>query len=74
MNIHEEKIALVKELLEIKDPSILSEIKNILHQNDRNDFWDDLTDEQKSEINQARDQIKNGNTTDFESFMNLHRP
>jgi hypothetical protein len=55
MTAIELKYNLFKVIDEIDDVEILSEIKNLLELNLQkgNDFWDDLSSEQKEEINSA---------------------
>jgi TRAP-type C4-dicarboxylate transport system substrate-binding protein len=37
------------------------------------DFWDELSPQQKAEIEKASLEIENGEITDFETFMQKHR-
>ncbi len=37
------------------------------------DFWDDLSIEQRNEIEKASIEIDNGEITDYETFMQKHR-
>ncbi|TXD80932.1 hypothetical protein ESY86_19700 [Subsaximicrobium wynnwilliamsii] len=73
MNIQAEKIHLAKLLLETENPKILESIKKIFKKDKTADFWDDLNLEQKEEIDNALLEIKNGQVTDYDSFMQNHR-
>jgi hypothetical protein len=73
MNIQSEKIHLAKLLLETENPKIIESIKKIFYQYKTADFWDDLSSEQKAEIDKASLEIKNGEVMDYEMFMEKHR-
>jgi len=73
MNIQAEKIELVKMLLDIENPRIIESIKKILKRAKTTDFWDDLSIEQRKEIEKASLEIENGEVTDYDSFMQKHR-
>ena len=73
MNIQAEKIELAKLLLNTNNPKIIESIKQIFKKEKSLDFWDELSEEQQAEINQSIEEIINGNTTDYESFMTNHR-
>ena len=73
MNIQEEKIHLAKLLLETEDLDTINSIKEIFSKNETVDFWDELTAEQKDEIENASIEIQNGDVTDYDSFIQKHR-
>jgi len=73
MNIQAEKIELVKMLLDTENPKIIESIKKIFKKSKTTDFWDDLSIEQRKEIEKASREIENGEVTDYESFMQNHR-
>lgn len=73
MNIPAEKIELVKMLLETENPKIIEAIKQIFIKEHPSDFWDDLSVEQRKEIEIASAEIDKGEITDYESFMQKHR-
>ncbi len=60
------KIELAKFILNSSDESLISRIKGVI-ENESVDFWLDLDDFQKKEIEMSRFQIKNGQTEDWES-------
>ena len=68
MNIELEKSKLIKLLEETNDESILSSIKKIFTTK-KKDFWDELTEEQKFEIEEGGRQIERGEFVDFEEFI-----
>ena len=73
MDIQAEKLELMKLLLNTENPSILESIKNILKKEKTTDFWDELSAEQKEEINNADLEISRGETISYENFMSSHR-
>ena len=73
MNIQAEKIELVKMLLDTENPRIIESIKKIFKNANTSDFWDDLSVEQRKEIEKASLEIENGEVTDYNSFMQKHR-
>lgn len=72
MDIQAEKIELAKLLLNTNDPRIIESIKQIFKEN-TTDFWDELTADQKKEIDTARREIREGKVSDYESFMSRHK-
>lgn len=73
MDIQAEKIHLAKLLLETENPKIIESIKKIFKKNKIGDFWDDLSPDEKEEIDKASLEIKNEEVTDYELFMAKHR-
>ncbi|WP_335966466.1 hypothetical protein [Galbibacter sp. PAP.153] len=73
MDIQAEKIELVKMLLDTENPKIIESIKKIFKKSKTADFWDDLSIEQRNEIEKASLEIENGEITDYKSFMKKHR-
>ena len=72
MNIQAEKIVLTKMLLETENPKIIESIKEIFKKEQSPDFWDSLSVEQREEIEKASLEIKNGEVTDYDTFMQKH--
>ena len=68
MNIELEKSKLMKLLEETNDESIIASIKKIFSTK-KKDFWDELTEEQKFEIEEGERQIERGEFVDFEEFI-----
>ena len=73
MDIQAEKIKLVKMLLDTENPKIIESIKKIFKKEKTSDFWDDLSIEQRKEIEKASLEIKNGEVKDYDTFMQKHR-
>ncbi|MDP2069616.1 MAG: hypothetical protein Q8S41_10790 [Lutibacter sp.] len=73
MNIQADKIQLAKMLLDTENPKIIESIKKIFKKEKISDFWDELSLQQKKEIENASLEIENGEVTDYESFMHKHR-
>ncbi len=73
MDIQAEKIQLAKLLLETENLNIIKSVKKIFKQNKAFDFWDELSLEQKKEIEKASIEIENGEIVDYDSFMQKHR-
>jgi hypothetical protein len=67
-----EKLQLMKLILETENPKILKSIKNLFFQEDKADFWNSLTDEQKEEINLGIAEIENGELLDYETVVRKH--
>lgn len=65
MNIQAEKIELIKMLLDTEDPKMIESIKQVFKEKSTSDFWDDLSNEQRKEINKASQEIKNGEVMDL---------
>lgn len=73
MNIQAEKIELVKMLLDTENPKIIEAIRKIFKKEKTSDFWDDLSIEQRKEIEKASLEIENGEVTDYDTFLQKHR-
>jgi len=72
MNIQLEKLELIKLLAETNDESIITSIKNIFNL-EKKDWWDELSEEQKFEIEEGERQIKRGEFIPFEDLMKKYR-
>ena len=73
MNIHAEKLELVKLIMDTDNPGILSSIKRIFSNSKKIDLWDNLSDYQKDEILKGIDEIENGETVNYEEFIKNHK-
>ena len=73
MSIQAEKIQLVKMLLDTENPKIIESIKELFRKEAPADFWDNLSLEDRTEIEKASAEIENGQVTDYETFMQKHR-
>lgn len=73
MNIQAEKIVLAKMLLETENPRIIASIKKIFSKENKSDFWNDLSVEQKEEIQKASLEIDKDEVIDYDLFMQNYR-
>ena len=73
MDIQAEKIALAKMLLETQNPKIIASIKKIFSKEKMHDFWDNLSAEQKQEIENASLEIANEEVIEYDLFMQKYR-
>lgn len=72
MNIQLEKSELMKLLAETNDESIITSIKKIFTA-EKKDFWDELSEEQKFEIEEGERQIERGEFILYEDLMKKYR-
>ena len=72
MDIQTEKIELAKLVLNTNNESIIQSVKQIFEQ-EKEDFWNDLSPDQQKEIEVADLEIEKGETADYETFMAKHR-
>ncbi|MGA9636981.1 hypothetical protein [Flavobacterium sp.] len=72
MNIELEKKELIKLLSETNDESIIASIKSIFKRENK-DFWDELTEAQKFEIEEGDRQIDRGEFVLYEDLMKKYR-
>ena len=61
MNIEAQKVRLIERIVQVDDPSVIDQINAILEQ-DENDFYGELTDEQKASVRQGLAQVASGET------------
>jgi hypothetical protein len=69
MDIQLEKLELIKRIAETNDFSIIEAVKNIFTSKKKKDFWDELTEEQKLDINLSLKEFDEGKFSDFEEFI-----
>lgn len=73
MNIHAEKLQIVRMILDTDNPGILSSIKRLFSDSENSDFGDSLSKSQRDEILKGIEEIENGDTVDYTEFINKHR-
>jgi hypothetical protein len=73
MNIQAEKIELMKLLLNTNNPKIIQSLKQVFKKSDTSDFWDELSQDEQNEINNALSEIEEGNVVDYDVFMEKYR-
>jgi len=70
MNIHAEKLQLVKMLLETSDVKILGQIRAIFEdRSSKGDIWDEWDDEVKADVEQALEELDRGEGIPHEKVM-----
>lgn len=67
MNIYAEKIALIQWLAQLTDEKTIARIKQLRAK--ESDWWDELSAEEKSEVNEGIAQSKRGETTPHDEVM-----
>lgn len=72
MDIQLEKIELIKLLKETENPSVIMAIKEIFKK-EKTDWWDELSEEQKGEIELGEQQIEKGDFVTFEEMISSLR-
>ncbi len=73
MNIQAEKLELVRMILDTNNPNILSSIRRLFSKSKTTDFWDVLSQEQKSDIQKGIDEVERGETVDYKYFVKEYR-
>ena len=72
MDIQLEKINLIKIIADTNDVSVIQSIKDFFKV-EKKDWWDELTDEQKFEIEEGERQINRGEFVLYEDIMQKYR-
>ncbi|QZK99700.1 hypothetical protein K5L04_08260 [Flavobacterium psychrophilum] len=72
MNFQLEKLEIIKMLVETNDSSIIESIKKIF-KSEKKDSWEELSDEQKIEIEEGERQIEKGEFFHYEDIMKKYR-
>lgn len=62
------KAELIKKILSTSDEDLLKSISSIL-KNEKTDFWDELTENQKKEIEVGLEQSERGETISWDDFL-----
>ena len=68
MDIQALKAELVKQILATESKELLDRMRHVLER-EQKDFWLELTDAQKREIEKGLEQIESGQTEDWDDFM-----
>ena len=71
MDIQLEKLELIKMLAETDDQSIIASVKKIFSSN-KKDFWEELSQEQRDEIEESEREYERGEYVNFEEFIKKH--
>ena len=70
MDIQLEKLELIKFIAETEDVSLIKSFKKLLKK-EKKDWWEDLSDEQKADIEQGERDIENGDFVTSEEFFEM---
>lgn len=70
MDIQLEKLELIKIIAETEDISLIKSFKKLLKK-EKKDWWEDLTDEQKADIEQGERDFENGDFVTSEEFFEM---
>jgi predicted transcriptional regulator len=72
MDIELEKMELIKLLEATNDATIIASIKKIFNAS-KKDFWEELTEAQKLDIEEGERQIERGEFVEYETMMKKYR-
>jgi predicted transcriptional regulator len=72
MDIQLKKLELIKKIAETEDLAIIQSIQKIFTKK-KKDWWEDLTDAQKEEIEEGERQIERGEFVLYEDMMKKYR-
>lgn len=72
MDIESEKLKIIKILEETNDLSIIKAVKKLLTEA-KKDWWDDLTEEQKEELELSVKEFERGEVVSYEDLMKKYR-
>ena len=70
MDIQLEKLELIKFIAETEDVSLIKSFKKLLKK-EKKDWWEDLSDEQKADIEQGERDFENGDFVTSEEFFEM---
>ena len=73
MDIQAEKLKLTELMLHTNNPTIIERISKIFQTEESQDIWEELSNDQQLELENALNQVKNGQTVPFEIFLEKHR-
>ena len=68
MDIQASKIQLVKDILNINNVDLLKKVSDFV-QNEKTDFWNELSVSEQNEINQGIAELERGEKVSYESFL-----
>jgi Mg/Co/Ni transporter MgtE len=72
MNIQSVKIELLKLIIDTDNPSVLDKIMRIF-QNEKQDFWSNLSKEDQEEILTGIDELDKGEKFTYDEIIKKHR-
>ena len=68
MDIRTTKLELLKTILETENVDFIQRVADFV-QNEKNDFWDELSLSEQSEIKQGIEELDKGKRVSYESFL-----
>ena len=71
MDIQLEKLELIKMLADTEDPAIIKSIRKIFKK-EKKDWWEDLTEEQKEDLELSMEEFERGEVVSYESILKRH--
>lgn len=71
MDIQLKKLELIKKIAETEDLAIIQSIQKIFTKKNK-DWWDDLTDEQKEDLELSMQEFERGEVVSYESILKRH--
>jgi predicted transcriptional regulator len=72
MNIQAEKLSLIKWLTSVEEPSVIQQFITLKNQQ-RKDWWDNISDEELAEIEEGLAQADNGEVAAHEEVMSKYQ-
>ena len=72
MNIEAQKVRLIERIVQVDDPSVIDQINAILEQGEH-DFYDELTDEQRTSVRQGLAQVISGEIISHAEVKKLYQ-
>jgi len=69
MSLQTKKLKLIQILINTESHTILDKVKSILMSDDEKDIWQELSNVQQAEINQALIEMSNEEVMDYDTFM-----
>jgi len=69
MNIETTKIELVKLILNIDNSEFIKRVKDFIKENEKSDFWDDLSFSEQQEIRHGVEELDRGERIEYEEFL-----
>jgi hypothetical protein len=72
MNIEAQKVRLIEHIVQVDDPSVIDQINAILEQGEH-DFYDELTDEQRTSVRQGLAQVASDETIPHTEVKKLYQ-
>jgi hypothetical protein len=70
MNIQAQKLSIIEWLLKIQDEKVLTQIENLKA---GTDFWNELTEPEKEEIDKGIEELDRGEKHNYEAIVSSHR-